>query len=208
MVVGSLDTTTMASTTMASEASVVSAPTSPRLSSTKLSLTSFVRILARGHPVTLVKELPHDPFVDRTPATLRLMSGMNALEIWGDGIFIGTALTYIVDVFTVEAGEREHFPQRLVDRLGPSEAARLLRVVHRISDGTMMEFCMLDAHPSLLLKTLTALIKRAGKGAASQPSARRRSPGRRSEKARPAAAPAGGRADALGGRGRARSEGE
>mmetsp|Transcript_112586 Transcript_112586/g.314581 ORF Transcript_112586/g.314581 Transcript_112586/m.314581 type:complete len:202 (+) Transcript_112586:74-679(+) len=167
MLTGNLDSESMmtAGSDASDAASVVSSVSS--LSSAQVSITSFVRVLVRGRPVTLVKELPHDPFIDRRLALLRLKKDMSSIAIRGDDLFIGMALTDIVDVFTVEAGDCEHIPQGIVERLGPSELESLLHVVHRIPDGTLMAFCMLEARPkfrTLLIQTLRALVKRARKG--------------------------------------------
>jgi len=129
-------------------------------------LTNFVRVLARGRPVTLVKACAYDPFVERRLAKMQLQKNLKTLTIVSADINITLSVCDITEVYTVEADGQEQFPKEIVKHLTPTEIDSLARVFHKLPDGRVMACCLLEARPKwrkLLLLTLKALIKRAMK---------------------------------------------
>mmetsp|Transcript_31068 Transcript_31068/g.88661 ORF Transcript_31068/g.88661 Transcript_31068/m.88661 type:complete len:249 (+) Transcript_31068:48-794(+) len=129
-------------------------------------LVDFVRQLVRGHPITLLKEAPYEPFVERCLATMRLTRDLAAITISGDDLRIAVALADITHVYTAQADGGEHLPKRIVDHLTPGELERTTRVFHALPDGREMAFIFTDAGAKwvkLFPKALKALLKRAGR---------------------------------------------
>mmetsp|Transcript_42899 Transcript_42899/g.121274 ORF Transcript_42899/g.121274 Transcript_42899/m.121274 type:complete len:234 (+) Transcript_42899:58-759(+) len=128
------------------------------------SVSNFVRELVRGRPVTLVKEVPYDPFVQRTLATLCLQRDLRTLSIHGADVLISLLVTDIMDIFRVDVDGTDVFPRQIIDGLTPGEIGRLARVHHTSKSGAAMAFCFLEARAqsrNLLLQTLKVLIRRA-----------------------------------------------
>jgi len=127
-------------------------------------LTDFVRQLVRGRPITLIKEVPYDPFVERYLATMRLSKDLLSLTISAADLTIKVALADITQVLIAQADGDEHFPKGIREHLSPGELDRLARVFHALPDGREMAFMFMEAGPKwlkLLPKALKALLKRA-----------------------------------------------
>lgn len=141
-----------------------SSATSPGSTGKYSCVSSFVRALVHGRPVTLVKEVPWEPFVERTVATWRLQRDLRTISIHAADLLSSLLVTDMIDVYTVHVDGIDVFPEQVSDGLTPCEIDRLLLVHHKSEDGTAMAFCFVEARQQsrdLLVQTLRVLINRA-----------------------------------------------
>mmetsp|Transcript_120169 Transcript_120169/g.347246 ORF Transcript_120169/g.347246 Transcript_120169/m.347246 type:complete len:218 (+) Transcript_120169:73-726(+) len=125
---------------------------------------TFVREVALGRRVTLLKEIDEEPFAERAPAIMQLSNDAMTLRVGAPGVDIAVVLTQVSDVYTYAVDGAEPFPAALLESLSAAEQDLLVRLCFEPGQGDARSFCFLETSVLgrvRLLRGLRSLCNRA-----------------------------------------------
>jgi len=117
-----------------------------------------IRSLACGRPMTLLRPLARDPFVDRFRCKMQVSEDLGAIDIAAEGVKVGIPVSSIAKVYLVEDDGVDVLPREMARHISQSEASSLLCIYCDPSKGTSLCICVLDQLRSSRLSLLWALV--------------------------------------------------